>query len=155
MTSSNLVAILGCAMAISGVLADAHGPPRRGRALDRVDQPVAPHSEIEIDVERAAATERVGSATVGLGDVERLPARHAVRGDAVLGRYRHERQGILAAARPKLTADGVERALRAQHYGALTSVDLDPVAARIRRHGSDGDRRVGAARQPADHVETG
>src|SRR5262249_56229779 len=60
------------------LLIQLHRPARGRRALDRVDQLVAPHGEIEIDVETPAAAQRVGRARVGLTALSGLPRRPAL-----------------------------------------------------------------------------
>ena len=45
--------------------------------LDRVDELVALHGQIEVDVEGPTTAQRVGGASVGLGDVVGLAGRRA------------------------------------------------------------------------------
>src|SRR6516164_7459291 len=60
-----------------------------GRALYRVDQLVARHSEIEVHLESRARSEGVCRAPIGLGNVVRRAGRRALGDEGVLGRDRH------------------------------------------------------------------
>src|ERR1051326_3635348 len=61
---------------------DLHGPAGGRRFCDRVDEPVALHGKIEVDLEATAAAERVRRARVRLRHVVRLTGRRATRRDA-------------------------------------------------------------------------
>ena len=70
--------------------------PRKERDyvdLDRVDQSVAPHGQVKIDVEGPTAVQGCSSTRVGLGDVVRRAARRAVRDDPVERRVRRRAPG--------------------------------------------------------------
>src|SRR5438093_12203223 len=107
--------------------------PARGRgSLDRVDQLVALDGEIEVDVEGPAATQSVGCARVRLRDVVGLTGRSATRSEPVLVRHGHGSQGLLIFARMHLVRSEAERPVRPDDDGAVSPVDLQSVATRIR-----------------------
>src|SRR5438309_9841230 len=116
---------------------------RGGGPLDRVDQLVALDGEIEVDVEGPAATQSVGGARVRLRDVVGLTGRSTVRSEPVLVRHGHGSQGLLAFARMHLVRPEAERAVRPDDDGAVSPVDLQPVAARIRGSGGHADGHLG------------
>src|SRR6266446_6568041 len=142
----------GCTVVTSS-RAQLYRPARGGGPLDRVDQLVALDGEIEVDVEGSAATQSVGCARVRLRDVVRLTGRSAVRSEPVFVGHRHGSQGLLAFAGMHLVRSEAERAGRPDDDGAVSPVDLQSVAARIRGSGGHADRDFGAALHAADDVD--
>src|SRR3989440_7337277 len=138
---------------VTSLQAQRYRPARGGGPLDRVDKLVALDGEIEVDVEGPAAAQRVGCARVRLGDVVRLTGRRAVRSEPVSVRHGHGRQGLFAFARMHLVRSEAERAVRPEDDGAVSPVDLQSVAARIRGSGGHADRDLGAAHHAADDVD--
>src|SRR5437867_4151870 len=70
-------------------LLQLHDTLLSGRALYRVDELVARHSEIEVHLESRTRSEGVCRAPVGLGNVARWAGRRALGDECVLGRCRH------------------------------------------------------------------
>src|SRR5438445_9256809 len=138
---------------VTSLRAQRYRPARGGGPLDRVDQLVALDGEIEVDVEGPAAAQSVGCARVRLGDVVRLTGRRAFRSEPVPVRHGHGRQGLLAFARMHLVRSEAECAVRPDDDGALSPVDLQSVAARIRGSGGHADGHLGAAHHAADDVD--
>src|SRR6266550_9624784 len=121
---------------------EPHGPARGGGPLDRVDQLVALDGEVEVDVEGPTAAQGVRCARVGLGDVVGLTARSALGSELVLGRHRHRSHGLRAFARVHLVRSEAEGAIRPDHKGAFTPVDLQSVTAGIRGNRGNVDRHL-------------
>src|SRR5215471_4061683 len=66
-----------------------HDPLLSGRALYRVDQLVARHSEIEVHLESGTRSEGVCRAPIGLDNIAWRAGRRALGDEGVLGRNRH------------------------------------------------------------------
>jgi len=116
-----------------------------GGPLDRVDQLVALDGQIEVDVEGSAATQSVGLRA-------RTPARRCKAdrpcvpfgAEPVLVGHRHGSPRAPCLCRHASGSSEAERAGRPDDDGAVSPVDLQSVAARIRGSGGHADRDLGA-----------